>query len=81
MARFAAPLYEVGINRCVDVPQRISGALGTSSRAARRFSKLPPATQREIVRWLATARQGATRERRIEVVLERLEAGRLREKS
>ena len=51
------------------------------SRAAQRFATLPPATRREIVRWLTVARQRSTRERRMEVVLDRLEAGQLRDRS
>ena len=149
--RFTAPLYSVGINRCVDVPPRVSRALGDGTRiyvqgsiegmafrstlmprgqgrhrlfvhsrvwrplgltegstvrvelradlegsaveiprfwqesldrrprAARRFAGLPGATRREMVRWLEAARRPETRERRIELALERLEADRLRE--
>jgi hypothetical protein len=35
MARFAAALYRMGINRCVNVPRQISEALGASSRPGR----------------------------------------------
>ena len=149
--RFTAPMYSVGINRCVDVPPRVSRALGDGTRiyvqgsiegmafrstlmprgqgkhrlfvhsrvwrplaltdgcrvrvevtadregsvvevplflqealdrrprAAQRFAGLPPATQREMVSWLHAARRPETRERRIELALERLEADRLRE--
>jgi hypothetical protein len=152
MPRFAARLYQVGLNRCVDVPPRVSVALGGNGRiyvigrvagirfrstlmpradgghrlfvhsriwrslglrpgarvtvelaadpagtevvlplfwqralerrrrAARRFARLPPATRREIVRWLGAARQAATRKRRVELALERLEADRLRDR-
>ncbi len=37
------------------------------------------ATRREMVRWLEAARRPETRERRLELALERLEADRLRE--
>lgn len=150
--RFTAPMYSVGINRCVDVPPRVSRALGDGTRiyvqgsiegmafrstlmprghgrhrlfvhsrvwrplaltdgcrvpvevtadregsavevplfwqqaldrrprAAQRFADLSPATRRETVHWLQAARRPGTRERRIDLALERLEADRLRER-
>ncbi len=32
MPRFAARLYQIGLNRCVDVPRRVAAALGDSPR-------------------------------------------------
>ena len=145
--RFRATLYAVGINRCVDVPARVSRALGGAARipvrgaigavgfestltprghgrhrlfvhsrvwrtlgvdrgaavtvtlepatprpvavpplppdlrgvlgrrplAARAFSALTPTLKREVIRWLTAAKRPDTRERRLEVGLERIE--------
>ncbi|MBI4420375.1 MAG: DUF1905 domain-containing protein [Gemmatimonadetes bacterium] len=145
MPTFSATLYQVGVNRCVDVPPWVSDALGGGLRitvrgriesvpfrstlvprgggchrlfvhsrvwrpralasgtilrvemdrdsapvepevprdflealaqrpiAQRVFAAVTPATRREIVRWLASARRTETRERRIELGLDRLE--------
>lgn len=73
---------EVSVDRdgsAVEVPSFWQEALDRRSRAAQRFAGLPAATRREMVRWLEAARRPETRERRIELALERLEADRLRE--
>ena len=146
MHAFRATLYRVGVNRCVDVPPRVSQALGGGARigvvgtangiafrstlvprgggrhrlfihgrvwrtlgledgarvhvqlaldpaadvvemppylrealerrpaAAAVFARMPPASRREIVRSLEGVRTAATRERRLERGLDRLEA-------
>jgi len=63
----------------VEVPMFWQEALDRRLRAGQRFARFPPATRSEIVAWLQAARRPETRERRIELALERLEADRLRE--
>jgi uncharacterized protein YdeI (YjbR/CyaY-like superfamily) len=79
-SRFAAKLIRVGGLPCVHVqdeapqppPADLAAALARVEHGPAIFDRLPPGMRREILAWLAAAKQPATRETRIERVLETL---------
>ncbi len=50
------------------VPDDLSAALESRPAAAAHFANFPPSTKRNILRWIAAARTGATRQRRISTI-------------
>jgi len=55
------------------MPSELRRALERRPAAARAFAALAPGLQREVQRWLTAAKRPETRERRLEVGLERIE--------
>jgi uncharacterized protein YdeI (YjbR/CyaY-like superfamily) len=62
------------------VPEDLAAALAKKANAAARktFDAFPPGCRREYIEWIVTAKQDATRERRLTQTLEWLAAGKRR---
>ncbi len=58
------------------VPPFVTEALAGKPKARAAFGKLPPSHRRNYLRWITEAKQEATRLRRLEGMIERLETGK-----
>jgi len=54
------------------IPQDVQTGLAANDAARRRFESLPPSHRREYLQWIGEAKRPATRQRRIEGMIERL---------
>ncbi len=70
---FKAKIYKVGINPCVDVPEKISSKL----KAGRGYI-LIPSRQNEINKYIGYLKTDEARDRNIEKVVKMLEEKRTR---
>ena len=68
----AIEITRIGNEAEVRVPADFDRALKESRAAGELFAKITPNTRREWVRWIASAKQEETRERRIEVGIDKL---------
>ncbi len=59
----------------IQVPPVLQRAFARDSRAKAAFNSLTPSQQRAYVRWVAGAKQEATRKRRVATAIERLRRG------
>lgn len=68
-------ITRVGDEPEVRVPADLVKALDSTPKAAALWPKITPMARREWVRWIASAKQQETRERRIEVGMDKLTKG------
>jgi uncharacterized protein YdeI (YjbR/CyaY-like superfamily) len=55
-----------------NVPEDVSNALASHPSAGAAFEKLAPSHRREYLQWIDGAKQAATRQRRVQGMIERL---------
>ena len=58
------------------VPDDLAAALAGRPPAAAHFTGFPPSTRRNVLRWIASARTGVTRAKRIALTVEEAQQGR-----
>lgn len=58
-----------------EIPAELVAALARSAKARRVFEALPPSHRRQWQRWIAEAKQEATRQRRAAKAVEQLATG------
>jgi uncharacterized protein YdeI (YjbR/CyaY-like superfamily) len=70
--RYLIGCWRLGRGSEMAIPQDVQAGLAASDAARQRFESLPPSHQREYVQWIEEAKRPATRQRRIESMVERL---------
>jgi uncharacterized protein YdeI (YjbR/CyaY-like superfamily) len=58
------------------VPADLAAALAARPPAQEHFTGFPPSTRRNVLRWIASAKTGATRSKRIELTVSEAAEGR-----
>jgi hypothetical protein len=71
-------LTRVGDEPEVRVPSDLITALKTSAKARALWTQITPMARREWIRWVSSAKQGETRDRRIETACDMLAKGKRR---
>jgi uncharacterized protein YdeI (YjbR/CyaY-like superfamily) len=62
-------------NRPLEIPPELAAALQKSKNAKKAFEKLSASCQREYAQYIATAKQDATKQRRLQKILPMIAAG------
>lgn len=71
-------LTRIGDEPEVRVPSDLSTALKTAAKAQALWTQITPMARREWIRWVSSAKQGETRDRRIENACDMLAKGKRR---